>query len=228
MRRCYRMKKVCQPSPPVRRQRTLKKSSAQGISNSKLEEKLDGLVTLLKSATQGAPGILDPTLINSSLESLLSSANSDSTPGLTATSGIRVGDPNGGLSPHERRPPGPSYISVTSSSSQATPLNIDNSRTFLPPALEPTQEEAEIRLNCFRSNYIPRLPLIVISPDVTASQLRQERPLLWTSIITVTAKNSTQQILLSKEMRAILSREAFIEGTRNMDLLLATLVFSTW
>jgi hypothetical protein len=44
-----------------------------------------------------------------------------------------------------------------------------------------------------------------------------------------TASNSsTEQILLSKEIRAIFGREAYVEGTRNMDFLLAVLVYAAW
>jgi hypothetical protein len=46
--------------------------------------------------------------------------------------------------------------------------------------------------------------------------------------MTVASSNSTQQISLSKEVRGILAREAFVEGTRNMDLLFAILVYATW
>jgi hypothetical protein len=42
------------------------------------------------------------------------------------------------------------------------------------------------------------------------------------------SNNSTQQIALSKEVRAILGREVFVEGTMNMDLLLGIFVYAAW
>jgi len=99
---------------------------------------------------------------------------------------------------------------------------------LLHPALEPSPEDAESYLNKFRTNFVKHLPFIVISPSVTAHQLRQERPILWVCIMTVASSNSTQQIVLSKEVRGILGREAYVEGTRNMDLLLAVLVYAAW
>jgi hypothetical protein len=46
--------------------------------------------------------------------------------------------------------------------------------------------------------------------------------------MTAASSNSTQQTLLSKEARAIIGREALIEGTRNMDLLFGILVYAAW
>lgn len=63
---------------------------------------------------------------------------------------------------------------------------------------------------------------------MTAYQLRQESPILWLCIMTVASTRSIQQEALSKEMRGVFGREAYVEGTRNMDLLLAVLVYATW
>jgi hypothetical protein len=77
------MHKLCQPSPPRRRAQTLKRTLAP--ETSKLEEKLDGLVTLLKSATQGMPGVINAALLNSSAQVLVP-ASHESTPGSTSVS----------------------------------------------------------------------------------------------------------------------------------------------
>ena len=63
---------------------------------------------------------------------------------------------------------------------------------------------------------------------MTARRLRQERPILWACIMTVASSNSRQQIVLSREVRGLLGREAYVEGTRNMDLLLAAFVYTVW
>jgi hypothetical protein len=63
---------------------------------------------------------------------------------------------------------------------------------------------------------------------MTAQQLRQESPLLWLSIMTVASTRSTQKVMLSKEVSGVFGREAYVEGTRNMDFLLAVLVYTTW
>jgi hypothetical protein len=63
------MHKLCQPSPPRRRPQTLKRTPVP--ETSKLEEKLDGLVTLIKSATQGMPGVINVVLLNSPAQCLV-------------------------------------------------------------------------------------------------------------------------------------------------------------
>ena len=216
------MNKDCQPSPPVRKRRTVKRPSAN--ETSKLEEKLDGLVTLLKSATQGAPGIINATSVNSPPEGSVPSSH-ESASGSTAAGSVGCRE----YTYNRPLPNGRGFLesgfTPAASSSGSTSVNL---QPLLHPALEPSPEDAESYLNKFRTNFVKHLPFIVISPSVTAHQLRQERPILWVCIMTVASSNSTQQIVLSKEVRGILGREAYVEGTRNMDLLLAVLVYAAW
>jgi hypothetical protein len=217
------MKKLCQPSPPMRRpaQRAWKKTSAHDTS--KLEEKLDGLVTLLKSASQGVQGIANPPP-----ESLVLPTH-ESAPDSIPSNGVGSGE-------HTRTMPSSNVTGLSdyihtptiSSSSNPTPASSLNLQSLLDPALVPSPEEAELCLSRFRVDFLKHLPFIVVSPSTTARQLRLDSPILWISIMTVASKSSTQQILLSKELRWILAREAFVEGTRNMDLLLAILVYTIW
>jgi hypothetical protein len=200
------MNKDCRPSPPVRKRRTVKRSSTS--ETSKLEKKLDGLVTLLKSATQGAPAILNAISINTPPEDLGPSSHN-------TTSNNRPLSNIAGVS-------GSHFTTATSSGSTSA------NSPVLHPALQPSTEDAESYLNKFRIKFTNHLPFIVISPSVTSHQLRQERPILWVCIMAAASSNSTQQIALSKEVRAIIGREAYVEGTRNMDLLLGILVYAAW
>ncbi|KAK9350915.1 hypothetical protein V1523DRAFT_435885 [Lipomyces doorenjongii] len=221
--RCHRMKKDCQPSPPVRKRRRVKRHSANKVE--KLEEKLDGLVTLLKSATQGAPGIFHATSVNSALDDLVPSSHGNTSGSAAAGSvGYRDYTFNRPL-PTGRGLPNSAFTPAASSSSGSASINL---KPLLHPALEPSPEDAESYLNKFRTDFVKHLPFIVISPSVTAHQLRQESPILWLCIMTVASSRSTEQIVLSKEVREIFGREAYVEGTRNMDLLLAVLVYTTW
>ena len=216
------MNKDCQPSPPMRKRRTVSRRSSN--KTSKLEEKVDGLVTLLKSATQGTPGIFNSISIDSPPEDISSSHKSTS--GSSATDSVIYGDytysrtlPDGEGLPESEFTPAASTYSGSSSGS-------------LPPILgstiEPCPEDAESYLGIFREHFIKHLPFIVISSSMTAYQLRQERPFLWTCIMAAASTNSTQQIRLSREVRGLLVREAYVEGTRNMDLLMAVLVYAVW
>jgi hypothetical protein len=220
------MHKLCQPSPPRRRPQTLKRTPAP--ETAKLEEKLDGLVKLLKSATQGMPGVINAALLNSSAPSLVP-ASHESTPG--STTGYQASceqyadnrpSPNGG------RLPELNYNPTPPSSSKLTPQNNLNLQLIPHQALEPCPEYTESYLNRFRYDFVKPLPFIIISPSVTAQKLRQDTPILWIAIMTVASSNSTQRISLSKEVREILARGAFVEGTRNMASLFAILVYATW
>jgi hypothetical protein len=213
------MNKMCQPSPPMRRHRAPKKQSSQNTS--KLEEKLDGLVTLLIS--QKLPAGLNPSSTFPSPETFVESGNL--TPRSADSTVIGQGE-------HSRNRPPPTGCGILGFES-CDPKPVDSSmlahrRCPLDPALEPSYEDAESSLALFRRKFVKNLPFIVIADSVSSQQLRQERPLLWSSIMTVASTQSTQQIRLTDAMKEILSREVVIEGTRNMDLLLAILVYISW
>jgi len=196
------------------------------METSKLEQKLDGIVTLLKSATQGAPVVVNSSTINTPLE--LEALRRDGVGDTAAAIDLShhehiyarqipsVHDPGHFLTP----------IASSSSSSESTLVNFQSS--LLHPSLQPSPEDAELCFNKFRTDFAKHVPFIVISPSVTSNQLRQERPILWACIMAVTSSNSTQQIALSKEVRAIFGREALVERTKNLDLLLGILVYAIW
>ncbi|KAK9257993.1 hypothetical protein V1519DRAFT_455882, partial [Lipomyces tetrasporus] len=223
--RCHRMNKDCQPSPPVRKRRTVKRPTANKAS--KLEKKLDGLVTLLKSATQSAPGIINATSVNSPPEGAVPSSH-DSASGSTAAGSVGVGYRDYTYNrplPNRSGFPDSGFTPAASSSSGSTSVNL---QPVFHPALELSPEDAESYLNKFRTDFVKHFPFIVIPPSMTAHQLRQGRPFLWICIMSAASSNSTQQIVLSNEIREILGRQAYVEGTRNMDLLLAVLVYAAW
>jgi hypothetical protein len=153
------MNKDCRPSSPVRKRRMVKRPSSS--ETSELEEKLDGLVTLLKATTQGAPAILNAISINTPPEDLGPSSHN-------TTSNNRPLSKIAGFS-ESHFPP------ATFSSTGSTPVN----SPVFHPALQPSTEDAESYLNKFRSEFTIHLPFIVISPSATSHQLRQERPILW-------------------------------------------------
>lgn len=77
--RCERMKKDCQPSPPVRKRTTAKKVTRSRTS--KLEQKLDGLVQLLESAAK--PATAASRMITDDLQAISISSDLAETPGIT-------------------------------------------------------------------------------------------------------------------------------------------------
>ena len=214
------MKKDCQPSPPMRKRRP---GPRHANKVEKLEEKLDGLVTLLRSAAAtGTPGIFNAASVNLAVEDLVPSSYGHPS-GSPAADSIGY---NFNSSLHTGRGLPDSVFTPAASSSSGSASA--NPLSLIHPTLEPSAEDAELYLDRFRTGFVKHLPFIVISPSMTAYQLRQERPYLWLCIMTVASTRSTQQILLSKEVRAVFGREAYLEGTRNMDFLLAVLTYATW
>jgi hypothetical protein len=174
------------------------------------------------------PGVINATFLNSSAQTLVP-ASHESTPGSTNSYQVsREQFSHSIASPNTGRVLDPDYTPTTSSSSQSTPFSNLNLQPIIHQALEPCPEDAESYLTRFRNDFVRHLPFIILPPSVTAHQLRQDSPILWVSIMALASCNSTQQIKLSREVREILAREAFVEGTRNMDLLFAILVYATW
>jgi hypothetical protein len=108
-----------------------------------------------------------------------------------------------------------------------TPINLHQPLPY-DPLLWPNPKDADLFLHKFRTDFVKNLPFLVISPELTAHELYQERPILWLCIMAVTSNNSQQQITLSRKARMTIANEAFVEGTKNMDLLLAILVYTAW
>ena len=238
MSRCTRLNKDCQPSD-TRRRRAVNKTPVTKVD--RLEEKLDGLVTLLKTATQnGNPvegsnvasaSMVQNQLTPESLQSLAPSpGNSENRepgrllrgstdlerdlrycPGTGIILHVPVIDPNATYSASGTR-------SVTYHSPQASALL----------EFEPTTEEAEEYLKAYLQFKSAYFPLIGFPTTITAKQLRQERPLLWLCIMMICTKSSEQQKVLSREIRLAVGREMLLEGKNNFDLLLGLLVFSAW
>lgn len=205
--RCVHGQKDCQPSPPVRQRRTRTKNPTN--KTAKLEKKLDGLVALLQATASS---------------SATNSGNSPSTSGpgpdipqdVHHTLNQTIRPEAGSLAPVLTPVVAPSsgFISVTAPS-------------LAHLALQPSLEDAEKYLNSFRTDFTRYFPFVVIAPSVSAQQLAQISPFLWLCIITVASTSSSQQIILSREVRELFGPEAYLQGTRNMDLLLACLVYAT-
>lgn len=220
------MNKICQPSPPIRKRRAMKRPTEQGTA--RIEEKLDGLVTLLKSATQGASGL---GVFNAAhvQEAQLNSAqsNRDSSQGSRSSHSPAYTQRGSQHTTQVSQRIG--FTSVDSSCSELLEERIRPSNQPLARlALRLSEKQAETYFNKFRSDFIPQLPFVVIPPSLTSSKLYEKSPILWLSIMAVTASERPQQLELANEIRNIIAREAYIKGARSMDLLNAALVYAAW
>lgn len=188
------------PSTTVRQ----KKSRTSGSQTARLEEKLDGLVSLLKSTARN----------NADIEKVTANWGD-----LTTTADV----PDVAA-----RVPGDS-----SRGSARTPLTPASSTTssypfVLPRDADPTAEEAEQFLEMFRTQKLQYFPFTQFPEGMTAQRLRQERPFFWLCIMSVSSTIVSQQLSLGRAVREIAGHEILVEGQRNLDLLLGLLCFVGW
>ncbi|CAK7223716.1 hypothetical protein SBRCBS47491_005302 [Sporothrix bragantina] len=100
----------------------------------------------------------------------------------------------------------------------------------LDPSLEPTPEEADQSLHTFRTTMLPYFPFVHLPPDLTAAQLRRNRPVLWLAIIAITCKRvpTHTQLARSTHLRALFAHRVVFESEKSLDLLQALLAFLAW
>lgn len=219
--RCRRMKKDCQPQPPPRKRKAVVRHAPNKVE--RLEEKINGLVDFLKStAESGTPPSKSISSNTASLDYNLVHSVNEVLPQAVGFGNHEEPDINLSFRTSLSQP------SLTISSA-STPSSVPVS---LLPGIdsfsEPNAENAQSNLLNFRNNFLNHLPFLVIAPSVTANRLQQERPILWLCIMIVASNCSKQQVALSRKARELFGRVAYVEGSRNLDLLLGILVLTTW
>lgn len=122
--------------------------------------------------------------------------------------------------------PTPSSVgSVVTPSHEAAPLE-------LPSALDIAY------FDTFRTRMLPNLPLLHLSADITAPQLRRDRPFLYRAIICAASPSAQERQPRARELKWALSeamllqekqREGHNDDTEHtMDMLLGILVYISW
>jgi len=164
-----------------------------------LEHKLDGLVSLIKS-TQ------DHTLRDVNLGQHFP----------TSTRGSSISTQRGPTSP-------PGFAAAQT----GLPGNPQQPSHELDTAV-PDFVEANILLNFFRDEMIPKFPFIALPPGISAEKLYATKPFLYISILAVTVHDSAQQITLGKRVMGMLAKKMFVSGERSLDLLLGILTYAGW
>jgi hypothetical protein len=205
------MNKTCRPAAITRR-RNIKKRAPSKIT--RMEEKLDGLVSLIRAGAQAGSVVTSPALTGGA---------SDGT--------YHSGTPT--RSPSENN-------SVSSKSdgythSTLTPLTFESTGTLhnLMPsahreAWEFTASEAAECLRNFQTFKLKYFPCVYIPPDTTTEQVQQERPLLWLCIMRLGSKSASRQQLIAKKIRQLIAEAMVIESEKSIDLLLGLLVYMGW
>jgi len=69
---------------------------------------------------------------------------------------------------------------------------------------------------------------IHIPPDLTAQQLRQDRPFLFRAIVAVASPSTQQKLARGRELKHILAQTTLLENQSSIDLLLGLLTYVAW
>jgi hypothetical protein len=110
-------------------------------------------------------------------------------------------------------------------SSSCSPASVHPTHTH---THEPSAPEAERYLADFRSRMLPYLPFIHLAPDLTAEQLRQERPFFLRAVVAVSSTSIRHKVEYGKELKNMLAQHCLVENRSSLDLLLGLLTYIAW
>ena len=90
------------------------------------------------------------------------------------------------------------------------------------------EQIANEQLETFRRAFISMFPFVHIPESMTASQLRQQRPFLWLVIMALTTKMVSQQFAMEETIWKIISSRVVSQHLADLDLLLGIICFGSW
>ena len=189
-----------------------------------LEQKLDGLVTLLTTSQPTLQTTSENQACTVSLpRSPVSCDSNQSTagPSTAATQSIISDETN----PVESVNDGVAQFDLqcTVSAANLPIVTQEVSR------VEPDERQAEILLLEFRSNMTEQFPFVVIRPEETSRSLRSEKPLLWKAIMVAAAHgNCDRQLSLGASLMEDITTRLLFRAEKSLHLLQALLVFIAW
>ncbi|KAL8369870.1 hypothetical protein RB595_000293 [Gaeumannomyces hyphopodioides] len=247
--RCHRLGKQCEPSvtlrkrksqtpppgvPNAQRPRHGEPSIAGASSASRLEEKIDDLVSILRARTASGSGrnllpkdsaatsltIDAPPSVNpaTGTDSCLPDIVMDS-----ATASIQLVRPVATSDPVGK--------TIGSSASAAATAEVSPVAREIQAASQLWdlgEDEKDGRLEIFGELFIPIFPFVDLAHNLSADELFEERPFLWLVIMALTEKSITQQFTMGETIWNIISRKIVAEQLANLDLLLGLICFTNW
>lgn len=167
-----------------------------------LEQKLDGILSLLKAnQSQSTPECPSPAIPG---QDQVSSRRQDAIPPLLTPEGS---------TPHGDSP-GRSFTP------SAGPAEVCSPHT--------TDSGAEEVLNSFRNGPLEYLPFVYIPDSVSAAELKTESPFLWYCICAVQCKHTARQSALSVSIREKAAQALLVDCRKNLDILQGLLVYLGW
>lgn len=232
--RCFRLGKGCQPSVPNRRRNPRK---APGSRTAHLEEKLDDLVSLIRSqAGQRGSGV---NAAAAALEDNGASAagagpatgpstSSASTP-TSSTAAHHHHHRFGGSSHHAGGGGGGYQTEATSpEDDDATSLNHLPGAELYAVDYPVSDDVAEASLATFLRDMAPFCGVVRIPPGTTARELRRARPFLWLGILACTSRSLREAHAMGDRVRRAVAARVVVDQEKSLDILQGMLIFLLW
>ncbi|KAB8277404.1 hypothetical protein BDV30DRAFT_234736 [Aspergillus minisclerotigenes] len=92
-----------------------------------------------------------------------------------------------------------------------------------------SMEAAQSFIDIYRTDMTLHFPFVVISPQVTATDLRQQKPFLFLAVLASAAySNMPLQRLLGREFKKVIASRMITSGEVSFELLQGMLVFLAW
>ncbi|KAI2467660.1 hypothetical protein F4781DRAFT_302295 [Annulohypoxylon bovei var. microspora] len=220
--RCHRLGKTCEPALALRKRKahTPPPPPTQPHPpphNSRLEEKLDDLVTLLRSQAaekQGQAQTPSQRLTPQSTSEGTPGGYGDSMSSMSAQENPDIAIDTAASVVHILRPVSPPMLPL--------PIYDDISIHNLP------ERVAEEQLDTFRRFFLSMFPFVHIPTTTSAAELRREKPFLWLVIMALTPKMVAQQFAIEATIWHIISRRIVAQHFIDLDLLLGVICFASW
>ena len=212
---CQRLSISCAPSAGVRKRRA--KALAESTpANSRLEEKLDSIVNLLRSGAIVQAG--HPTPPSLSSDGTHSHINSPLEP-----ANVTLSSDNN--CPDMSIAGGEGTIQLLPSSNTADPTSL----IFNDVSIHTIADlMAEGQLSTFRQFFLPMFPVIHLPPNLSAAELRQRKPFCWLVIMALASKEASRQFSMEGTIWHIISNRVTCQHLATMDLLLGIICFAAW
>lgn len=95
--------------------------------------------------------------------------------------------------------------------------------------VEPRDEKAEGLLRLFREQFAVHIPITFISAEDTPQELQAKRPWVYRTVLMLASQEErSKQIEQGVQITRDLTDALLIRGQRNLDLLQALLIYSSW
>ncbi|KAK6075026.1 hypothetical protein SCUP515_06077 [Seiridium cupressi] len=182
------------------------------VPASRLEDKLDDLVTLLRCQVEKQAQVSQPTP-QSTLGTTPSSSGITTNPAtIERHPEVLVDTVHNTL--QLLRPSSPSPL--------RSPIMEDISLHHIPEAV------ADEQLATFRRAFLPMFPFVHIGATMKSGELRNVKPFLWLNIMALATKSVSQQFAMEETIWHIISQRIVAQHFADIDLLLGVVCFASW